>query len=50
MAQVWLMSKQRKTDPPSLRIATRIRPSMMFLTILRAAGTQFHKIDTLGQE
>jgi hypothetical protein len=48
--KAWLMGKQRKTDPVSLRIAARIRPSMMSLTILRATGTQSRKIDQLGQE
>ena len=48
--RIWLMSKQRRTDAPSLRIAVRIRPSMMSLTILRPAGTHSHTIDTLGQE
>jgi hypothetical protein len=48
--KAWLMGKQRKTDPASLRIAARIRPSMMSLTILRATGTQSRKIDQLGQE
>jgi hypothetical protein len=43
--KAWLMGKQRKTDPASLRIAARIRPSMMSLTILRATGTQSRKID-----
>jgi hypothetical protein len=39
------MSKQRKTDPASLRIAARIRKSMMLLAILRTTGTQSRKID-----
>ena len=48
--RVWLMSEQKKTDPTSLRIAVRIRPSMTSQTIFRAGGAQFHNIDTLGQE
>ena len=44
------MSAQWKTDLSSLRIAARISPSMMARTILRTTGTQFHNIDTLGQE
>ena len=47
---VWLMSKQRRSDPTSLRIAARIKPSMMSLMILRPANTQSHKNDTLAQE
>jgi hypothetical protein len=44
------MSEQKKTDPTSLRIAARIRLSTMSHTIFRAAGAQFHNINTLGQE
>jgi hypothetical protein len=38
------------TYPVSLRIAARIKPSMMALTTPKIAGTQFHNIDTLGHD
>jgi hypothetical protein len=46
--RVWLMTIHEKRNPSSLRTAAWIRPSMMFLAILRAACTQSHKIDMLG--
>ena len=44
------MNAQKKTDPISMRIAVRIRPSRMCRTILRAVGVQSHKIDKWQQE
>jgi len=44
------MSKQGKTDPASLKIAARIRQSMISLAILRTTGTQSRNITQLEQE